>query len=312
MRRTETTIEKLRYRFAADEHLKNAEHLATKLDEVTEMKKDNDAIKADLKEKEKRLESDIGKYTRLVRDMFEMRDVQCRWDYGRPGSEQKTLVRLDSQEDVRVERMLDHERQEELNLKLPSHILSGPGSLKDKRVIDLVDSDIDYFASRDTAELLNFNWIQADIDAVFEEARRRAEEKGGKPAETPAAAPVAEESASPEPATPAMDTAGCSLCDIAVPLSENGRSHVDGSACPVATRNFGMLEPIEESNTLASARAAEGGTHASGRRRGRPRKDAVKPITEEEREALEIAQQQHAAEEEEFSQEDPQDSAEEL
>lgn len=305
--KTAITTEKLRYRFSPEEHLKNAEHLAGKLHETGELKQNTDAIKADLAEQKKRLEAEIGRFARFVSDGFDMRDVQCRWDYGRPGSMQKTLVRLDTGDDVRTEMMLDHERQQVMNFNEPSHVLSGPGSLKEQRVRDLADSDIEYFASRDPEDLLKANWIQADVEAVFEEAVRRVKARGDEPKADNA--PGVEETGSAAQSTgdsaaqfihevksaPQMahDSAGCAQCDSDVPLSENGKSHVDGSECPVAKRNFGLAaaqtEGTEDANTLSSAREVAGGTHA---RRPRTRRDSARPapLTAEEREALEAVQ----------------------
>lgn len=294
MKRNETTIEKLRYRFTPEEHLKNAEHLAGKLHESGELKQNTDAIKADLAEQKKRLEAEIGRYARLVSDGFDMRDVQCRWDYGRPSGTQKTLVRLDTNEDVRMEMMLDHERQEVIKFESPSHVLSGPGSLRDRKVSDLDQSDIDYFASRDVDDLLRFGWIQVDIDAIFAEAKRRSEEassaaRGPQLVPDPPASPSTAEVAS-ESSAAAVEEAECARCGGPIPLSSNGRSHVDGSACA----------PLEPAHTLPSARAVDG--TKPGRRRTIP----IKPPTAEEREALEQLQAEEAAA---IETDDPRDEA---
>ncbi len=309
MRRTETTTEKLRYRFTPEEHLKNAEHLAAKFHEAGEMTQTHEAVKAQLAEQKKLIAAEIGKYARLVSDGFDVRDIQCRWDYGRPSTNQKTLVRLDSGDDVRTEMMLDHERQEMLKLELPSHILTGPGALKDKKVNELDDADIHYFASRDEGDLIKFGWIKVDVEAVFEEAKRRAEEKAKpgpvvvempKPAST---AEVAAESASVsdsgiqfvnEAKASEDASAGCELCDNGVPLIAGGEFHSDpeGSICRVWARNSALATPPEEleaPGTLASAREANGATpHATGGRKRRT--TAQKPLTDEERNQLEQVQ----------------------
>jgi hypothetical protein len=324
MRTNETTVESLRYRFTPDEHLTNCEDLASKLDYKAELSETHKAIKADLKEQETRVEAELGKLTRLVRDKFEIRNVQCRWDYGRPSTSQKTLVRLDSGDDVRTEMMLDHERQQMLKLEMPSHVLSGPGSLQGKRVLDLADTDIEYYASRDVEELLQFNWIREDADAIFTEAKRRADEKAGAASNVvtmPSTAAVAAESSTvsdsamqfvaeaqaqaQEQSTDAQEGAqdpGCERCGNPSPLANNGRAHVDGSSCSPAAAILGE-EPVEPGHTLPSARAVDG--VRATRRRATP----VKPPTAEEREALEAIQQQEAAE---LSQIDPQEEAPEL
>ena len=306
MRRETTTIEKLRYRFTPEEHLQNAQFLAEKLDQVSEMKADHDAVKADLKEQEKKVEAEIGRFTRLVRDQFEMRDVQCRWDFGRPSNNQKTLIRLDTNDDVRVEILLDHERQEMLKLEMPSHILSGPGSLKDQKVNSLAQEDIDYFASRDEDALLKFGWVKADIDAIFEEAKRRAVEKAKetKPtstAEVAAASETVNDSAAQFVAevagtTDAFDASGgeCPACDAGVPLKLDGRQHQNGAHCPIGYRNAELAPPqdapVEAAHTLPSVRAID------GPKQTRRRSAGIKPPTAAERAQLEQIQTEEAAE----------------
>ncbi len=309
MRKEQIIIEQLRYRFTAEEHLQNTSQLVAKLGSKAEMEDNHKAVKANLKEQVESLDAEIGKLIRLSRDGFDMRDVQCRWEYGRPSSGQKTLVRLDTNEDVKTLAMLDHERQEVLKFESPSHVLAGPGSFKDMRVIDMADSDVDHLANRDVDELLKFGWAKGDIDAVFEEHRRRdAEAKPAGPVLVPDQPAATAETAEAPAGGAVVDaefrevgegvTAGCDLCDIDVPLAENGHNHVDGTPCPVGMRNAKIANPeqaIDEANTLPSARAMNGGLSITPRRgRGRPRRQDNAPLTADEREALEAAQQQEA------------------
>lgn len=322
MRRQETINEQLRYKFTPTEHLENCEQLAAKLDYQSELEVDNKAIKTNLKEREDKAAAEIGKLTRLVRDKFELRDIQCRWQFGHPSSDQKMLIRLDTNEEVRLERLLDHERQEMLKLEMPSHVLTGPGALKDKKVSELEASDIEYFASRDEEDLIKFGWVKPDVDAVFEEAKRRAQEKeataGPKLVEMPSVSStteVANASASVHdsaaqfihevqqvPATEKsqLEPGECEHCDSGVDLIADGEYHANGSLCPVGSRNLKLArgesaEP-EGSATLSTAREAAGGTHAAGGRRGR--KSHIPPPTAEEREALEALQEPQTATEE--------------
>jgi hypothetical protein len=283
MRRDETITEQLRYKFTPDEHLVNCEQLAAKLDHQSELEVDHKAIKTNLKEREDKVAAEIGKLTRQVRDKFELRDVQCRWDYGRPTGEQKTLIRLDTNEDVRVERMLDHERQEVLKFEMPSHVLSGPGSFKDMRVVDMEQSDVDYLSNRDESDLSKFGWIEADIQAVFAEARRRGDEAAAKgpvlvPDQTSSTEAVAEQS---------------------LAVHESGLQFV-GEAVIAEEPAAAAAEP-EAPHTLGSAREIDGGTHAEAGAKQRGRRGSkvtsIAPLSEEERAHLEAVQQQQ---EEEF------------
>lgn len=311
MRRQETVTEQLRYKFTADEHLENTRMLVGKLGDATDYEATAKAVKANLKEREVALAAEVSRLARLVRDGFDVRGVECRWDYGRPGETQKTLVRLDSNEDVRTEMMLPHERQEMLKFEAPAHVLSGPGSLKDKKITEVADADIDLYASRDLEDLLKYNWIQVDIDAVFAEAKRRAEVKEVAATNvTQMPAPggpvlavdntVNEEGHGATKAL-ASETAGCALCDAGAPLLDDGLNHQQGDfgtmACPVAARNASFLSgnatppdtaPLEEAHTLPSARAVD------GPKRSRRSSAPVPLPTAEEREAMEQMQAENA------------------
>ncbi len=319
--RQETVTEQLRHNFSTSEKESNNEAFFAKYRYRSELEDTHKAIKSKLKEEMDSLESELGKLSRLCADGFDIRDVTCRWDFGRPSNTQKTLVRLDTNEDVKVMVMYDHERQEMLKFEAPAHVLSGPGSLKDKKVTEVPDSDIEYYASRDTDDLLKHQWIQADVDAVFAEAKRRADVKeaaannvtqmpapGGGP-ELVVDNTVNGEGHEADKAL-ASETAGCSLCDSGVPLRSDGLTHGDdadggeGVPCPVAARNAAVLAetPVEESHTLPSARAVD------GPRRGR-RSHAPTPLpTAEEREALDQLQAENAP----VETLDPRDEAPEL
>lgn len=321
MRRQESVTEQLRYKFTADEHLDNTSKLVAKINDRSDMEAEHKAVKANLKQRAEAVTAEISRLARLVGDRFDMRDVQCRWDFGRPTENQKTLVRMDSMEDVRIEALLPHERQEMLKFEAPAHVLSGPGSLKDKKVTEVPDSDIDYYASRDVEELLKFNWIQVDIDAVFAEAKRRADVKeaaANNVTQMPAPGgpvlavdnTVEKAEAEKGPYTP--ETPVCEHCTAGVAVTETpegdhvhdiaGENGAPGSTvvCPVATAMAAAVgaaeiatpptdEPVEAAHTLPSARAIDG-----PKRSRRAAASAGPAPTAEEREALEQMQAENA------------------
>ncbi len=328
MRRQETVTEQLRYKFTTDEHLENTRMLVGKLGDASDFESTAKAVKANLKEREVALAADVSRYARLVRDGFDVREVTCRWDYGRPSENQKTLVRLDTAEDVRTEMMLPHEKQEMLVFEAPAHVLSGPGSLKDKKVTEVPDSDIEYYASRDTEDLLKHQWIQADVDAVFAEAKRRADVKEAAASNVtqmpaPSGGPVlavdntAEKSADMEKGPFATEAPVCEHCVAGLPVIDTpfGPGHDTGDgggvSCPIAIALAeasagpvppGDDTPVEAAHTLPSTRAVD------GPKRGRRSTAATPMPSAEEREALEQLQAENAP----VETLDPRDEAPEL
>lgn len=285
--RKEEVVEQLRYKFTQEEMDQNIATLVEKMESRDQMVANHKATKAALKERETAIDVEVSTYQRLCRDRFEMRAVKCAWRYNMPEPGKKTLIRLDTNEDVRTDIMLDHERQELLQLETPSHVLAGPGSLKDKKVNEIAIEDIDYVVSRDNEDLLKYGWLQGDIDAVREEKTRRDSKPTAVP--SPVVTPIPPEEEAQAAAALAAMSAGCSLCDSGAPLDESGRFHpgasgdpADDVECPVAARNAALLKPeeAEAPATLPSLREMGEGTHAAeGKRtrRSRTQTDADAP-----------------------------------
>lgn len=116
---TRATTEKrmLRYNFTPDEHLANSAEMARLFGKLEEMEENHKSIKASLKEQEKTTAAELSRVVRLVRDKCDHRETECRWIYDAPAVGQKTLRRNDTDVDVEVRAMADHEKQESLNLQ---------------------------------------------------------------------------------------------------------------------------------------------------------------------------------------------------
>ena len=115
--RTITETRMLRYNFTPDEHLANAAEMARLADKLSQIESDHKEIKAQLKSDKEAVLADMGRHVRLVRDKSDHRKIECRWIYDCPAVGQKTLRRNDTDTDVEVRRMEDHEKQESLNLQ---------------------------------------------------------------------------------------------------------------------------------------------------------------------------------------------------
>jgi len=115
--KTITETRMLPYIFTADEHLQNAAEMARLADQVSELASTHKQIKSSLKEELETLNASLQRMVRFVRDKRDFRKTECRWIMDCPAVGQKTLRRNDTDIDVEVRRMEEHEKQESLNLQ---------------------------------------------------------------------------------------------------------------------------------------------------------------------------------------------------
>jgi hypothetical protein len=115
--KTITETRMLPYIFTPEEHLENSAEMARLYDQLEELDATHRQIKASLKEELEALSANLGRVVRLVRDKRDYRKTECRWIFDCPAVGQKTLRRNDTDIDVEVRRMEEHEKQESLNLQ---------------------------------------------------------------------------------------------------------------------------------------------------------------------------------------------------
>lgn len=112
---TETRM--LPYNFTAEEHLENSAEMARLYDQLSELEATHKQIKTSLKEEADALLANLGRIARFVRDKRDYRKTACRWIMDCPEVGRKTLRREDTDTDIEVTRMEEHEKQESLNLQ---------------------------------------------------------------------------------------------------------------------------------------------------------------------------------------------------
>lgn len=88
--------------------------LHTKLQVLEQKKK---AFNDDIKSQVAGTEANISTLSQQIGTGIEHRDVNCFWQYDRPQLGDKTLIREDTMEIVRVEEMSDADKQAELDLE---------------------------------------------------------------------------------------------------------------------------------------------------------------------------------------------------
>jgi hypothetical protein len=117
--RTVEVTRLLKYSFSRDEIVDIARQQADSAFSRNELEAQLDSIKADFKGRLGLLETSIDKAQRKIRDGYEMREIECEVQFHTPEDGQKRIVRLDTGEEVAIEYMLPHERQEILPFAQP-------------------------------------------------------------------------------------------------------------------------------------------------------------------------------------------------
>ena len=120
MPRPSTTTKHLRHDFTPDELAELGAKLADQYDEHRNIEEELNAVKADFKERTLCAEREIGRLSRLIKARFDMRGIECRYEWNKPDSGVVQIVRIDTGELVQERPMSDDERQEELPLEAPT------------------------------------------------------------------------------------------------------------------------------------------------------------------------------------------------
>lgn len=113
-KRRERTMDFLPVHFKPIERLDLAERLARATQAKGDLEDQKKAMDAEHKDNLTGLELEIKRLSRKLTTGYDMQNVTCEWIYGDPTSAEKTLVRMDTGEVVRVVPMQQHDYQEEL------------------------------------------------------------------------------------------------------------------------------------------------------------------------------------------------------
>jgi hypothetical protein len=114
MKRRDKVTEYLKYDFSLQENGENAQALARKNRALAEFGLKKKALSSDLKKEEDDINGEIAKLARFVTDAYDFRMIDCRVMFDSPEDGMKTIVRIDTGEVVRSERMSDDEKQRDL------------------------------------------------------------------------------------------------------------------------------------------------------------------------------------------------------
>ncbi|MGH9501686.1 MAG: hypothetical protein ACRD20_02420 [Terriglobales bacterium] len=114
MIRPATVSQSLRCPLTDQEKIRFGEGLARLLEEYGEVEDEKTAVNAKFKAQLEGIEAASTKARKVLSAGYEYRWIDCRVLYNDPASRQKTLVRLDTGEVVRIEDMSEEECQENL------------------------------------------------------------------------------------------------------------------------------------------------------------------------------------------------------
>lgn len=108
-------IQYLKYEFSDSEIADRAKILAAATRKRAELEQRKKEIDSDLKGQIEAQNSIVGRVSDLIAAGFEYRDVECRVDFDSPEVNMKTVVRLDTGEEVKVLPMTDEDKQDSLD-----------------------------------------------------------------------------------------------------------------------------------------------------------------------------------------------------
>lgn len=108
------TTEYLKYAFSEEETRANAKELARKNQQLTELDLKRKQLVSDLKAEAETMNADAARLARWVNDEYGFRLVDCEVLLDDPESGTKTIVRIDTGEIVKTEKMTSDELQQSL------------------------------------------------------------------------------------------------------------------------------------------------------------------------------------------------------
>lgn len=112
-----TTKEYLKYQFTEQELKDISKKLAYENKNFDELEDAKKSVVSDFSSKLNSARATISKLSSNINNGYEYRDIECEIRLNEPESGQKTIVRRDTGEIVRIEEMTDREMQEELKLE---------------------------------------------------------------------------------------------------------------------------------------------------------------------------------------------------
>jgi hypothetical protein len=114
---TTRTTEYLKYTFSEDEQRVNAQALARANRELAQLELRKKEVVSQLKAEADAKNADIARFSEFINNGYTFRDLDCEVRFDSPSEGLKTIYRIDTGEEVGVQKMAEFERQQMLDLK---------------------------------------------------------------------------------------------------------------------------------------------------------------------------------------------------
>lgn len=183
MARILKSTEYLRHDFTQPELLELGGQLAEAYQSLDQIENEEAAIKAQIKERKSGVQLKIGTLSRNISARFDMQNVECRWDYGKPNAGEVSCFRIDTGAFVKARAMTGQERQEEIKFDEP--VAANPQKPEETQAAVEEFFDPDKFPE---GYIIDAEFVDPEVDTHQEEIDDAANDHG---------------QAVPEPETPA-------------------------------------------------------------------------------------------------------------
>lgn len=109
-----TITREIKHTLGEPEKMKYGKYLAEKISERDQIALDKKEAMSEFKSRLDNVMADINSFSEALNTGFEMREVKCEVFFNLPSPGKKTIVRMDTGEEIGIENMTEDEKQEEL------------------------------------------------------------------------------------------------------------------------------------------------------------------------------------------------------
>jgi hypothetical protein len=109
-----TITKEIKHTLEESDKMKYGKYLAEKIAERDQITLEKKESMSEFKSRLDNVMTDINGFSEALNSGFEMREVKCEVFFNLPSPGKKTIVRMDTGEEIGIESMTEEEKQEEL------------------------------------------------------------------------------------------------------------------------------------------------------------------------------------------------------
>jgi len=109
-----TVLKEIKHTLDETDKMKYGKYLAEKISERDQIALEKKESMSVFKSRTDNCLTDINSFSEALNSGFEMRQVKCEIFFNAPSPGRKTIVRMDTGEEIGIENMTEEEKQEEL------------------------------------------------------------------------------------------------------------------------------------------------------------------------------------------------------